>query len=167
MKTRSRAASPTSFLALGLLLLGASACGDHDHGPGDGQTRLCDAEPRGETFVVGLEKTSRVEGLKVRLLEVVVEEQPQPPDRGINTWTFEITDAAGAPVEDVAVRLRPWMPDHGHGTTPAEYPGVPAGAGRYSVGPFNLFMSGLWEFTVRLERGGELDDAKFGFCLEG
>ncbi len=64
------------------------------------------------------------------------------------------------------VKLRPWMPDHGHGTTPAVFYGKPD-AGRYGVGPFKVHMAGFWEFELTVSLGNETDSTVFSFCVEG
>jgi hypothetical protein len=152
-----------------LMTLALAACGGEAPAPrGSGQVRLCDAEPRADVYVDGLERPAGGGGFVARLLSVEVEGAPRPPDRGVNVWRLALRDAAGAPLEGAAVRVRTWMPDHGHGTAPNDLVATPDGApGEYRLGPFDLFMSGLWEFTVRAPVGGAVDEARFAFCLEG
>ncbi|MCC7380315.1 MAG: FixH family protein [Deltaproteobacteria bacterium] len=141
--------------------LAAFACGGDTTPPPNGAG--CVEDARADTYVAGLEKTTEG-GHRVKMLEA----RPAPPDRGDNTWTFELADAAGAKVSTATVSVRPWMPDHGHGSTPAMFSGAPAGDGRYGVGPVNFFMPGLWELTVKVElQGGAIESAKFSFCVEG
>lgn len=99
----------------------------------------------------------------------IAEAEPDPPDVGLNTWTFDVTDAAGAPLEGAAVAVRPFMPEHGHGTVPELYDAPEASPGRYRGPPIHLFMPGLWELHVELYDAGETvaDVATFRFCLEG
>lgn len=159
MKTMSRAA-PLLVLALACAAF-AAACGDETPDPNEGG---CTTDPRADTYVAGLEKQTSG-SLKVRLMSAT----PQPPDRGDNQWTFEVVDASGAAVEGATVRVRPWMPDHGHGSTPERFDATPAAGGTYAVGPVNLFMPGLWELEVRIEPegGGAVQTAKYAFCVEG
>lgn len=147
-------------LSFGFLL---AACGD---GSGTTQRSLCDGEARATPYVAGLEQPSERAMFKARF----VEGTPAPPDRGDNAWKLEIVDAAGAPRTDLTrVRVRAWMPDHGHGTSPSPWNVANAlqEAGRFAVGPMNLFMGGYWEFTIEGQAGDETDTAIVGFCIEG
>ena len=146
-----------------LSLLGVIACGDGD--PND--QRLCDGETRGDTYVDGLSKGSTAGTYQLALESTQVEGQPKAPDRGMNVWSLRLADPAGAPVGDAQLVLRSWMPDHGHGTSPNNLSATPQDQGRYQVGPFDIFMGGLWEFTFTIGRGGSKDTAKFAFCVEG
>ena len=152
-----------------LLGLGVSvfliACGDDPQIAGDGRS-LCGDETRADTFVVGMEKPTFGDNFSVRLMDTEVEGNTVPPDRGHNVWTFEILDSNRMRVQGAVVTLRPWMPDHGHGTTPLVMEAVETD-GVYSFGPFDLFMGGFWEFGVHVEAAEQADDTKFGFCLEG
>lgn len=153
------------LFAPALLLAG---CGGGTPDVGNTPQGACGDESRADTFVEGLEKASDGGMFKVRLVRVEINEQATRPDRGDNTWTFELTDANGAALNPSVFTLRPWMPDHGHGTTPLINPMRPSmPEGRFEVGPFDLFMSGFWEFTVNVEDDGQSDQAKLGFCLEG
>jgi len=39
--------------------------------------------------------------------------------------------------------------------------------GKFEVGPFNLFMPGLWEFTISVEAQNQTDTALVAFCIVG
>ncbi len=149
------------WLAVGCFLM---ACGEAP--PGSTQTRLCGSEARADTFSEGMQRPSANALYSVRLLRSEVEGQPKPPDRGNNRWTLEVLDPAGAPLTDVSVALRPFMPDHGHGTTPLRH-NAALEANVYRVGPFDLFMAGFWEFTFTVDRAGQSDTVRYGFCIEG
>jgi hypothetical protein len=58
------------------------------------------------------------------------------------------------------------MPDHGHGTNPLWNDATEVD-GKFEVGPFNLFMPGLWQFTVSVEAQNQTDSALVSFCVEG
>lgn len=148
-------------LAAVFLAAALSACGGDDP---DDPAAGCAADPRADTYVAGLEKAS-AEGTKVRLLEAM----PGPPDRGDNTWTFQLADASGAMMDGATLLVRPFMPEHGHGSTPAEFTAEFLGAeGKYRVGPVNFFMPGLWELTVKVTPAGLSEQTvKFAFCVEG
>jgi hypothetical protein len=59
------------------------------------------------------------------------------------------------------------MPDHGHGTNPLWNEATVQPDGKFMVGPFNLFMPGLWQFTVSVEAANQADVAVVSFCVEG
>lgn len=94
---------------------------------------------------------------------------PSPPDVGRNTWTLEVTDPSGAEVnEGGSVVVVPWMPLHGHGTTPPDYFGAANEDGTWTVPEVDLFMPGLWELTFEVaDAAGTSDSVLFRFCLEG
>lgn len=151
----------TSALFLMVSLVG---CGGSSEPAGSTTGGLCAEETRADQFEVGMEKQS--DTLRVRLQQCEVEGVVGPPDRGLNTWTVEIRDRAGAMVHADEVKLRPWMPDHGHGTAPALHYGV-GGQGRYELGPFDVRMGGYWEFRLTVTASGAEDLVEFGFCVEG
>ncbi len=152
-----------SMRALAVLLLAAAVAGCGDEPPPDPRTN-CAEDPRADTFVAGLEKAS-TDGTKVRMLEAT----PGPPDRGDNMWLFQVVDASGAMMDGATVVVKPFMPEHGHGSTPAEFTATAVGSeGKYNVGPVNFFMPGLWELTVKVTPAGLSEQqVKFGFCVEG
>lgn len=155
---------------IGLLLFTSAAlvaCGGDDSTDA-GQAGLCSEEARADEFVVGMEKSTVDSKFGVRLTEVLVQDTPKPPDRGDNLWTFQVVDASGAPVDGAMVDVKPWMPDHGHGTNPLHLDArLEPQVGTYEVGPFDLFMGGFWEFTFTVDAAGTTDTVDFGFCVEG
>lgn len=72
----------------------------------------------------------------------------QPPPRGTSTAELRITDASsGAPVDDLAVQVVPWMVAMGHGSSGK--PTVTAsGGGKYVVSNVSLYMAGQWELRI-------------------
>jgi hypothetical protein len=91
---------------------------------------------------------------------------PSPPDRGDNVWTVQVLDASGAPVQGLQMEVEPFMPEHGHGTSPATFPATAEGDA-YTFGPVDLFMPGLWVVTFHVDDGAAASAAEFRFCLEG
>ena len=92
------------------------------------------------------------------------------PDKVLtNDDLSKIVDTSDAPQDAVSVVVSPYMPDHGHGTTPLDYDGVATGApGTFTAGPFDLFMPGYWAITVHVDGGGGNEDAAiFEFDIEG
>jgi len=98
---------------------------------------------------------------------VIMEGDPEPPDVGANTWTLEVRDSSGAPTPAANVSMKPWMPDHGHGTTPLILEPTDAGDGTYPFDTFDLFMPGRWDFHVYVGDNDPPAEALFTFCLEG
>lgn len=150
----------------GVVVFAATAgCGDAA-GPEDlgdaAATYDCDSETRDDAFFAGMAKTGAA-GVEV----VVVESTPAPPGRGDNTFILDLVDDAGDAMADATFELRPFMPDHNHGTgirsevTPdAEVPG------RYAVAPVNLWMPGFWEVNVEIT-APTADALVFRFCISG
>lgn len=97
----------------------------------------------------------------------VVSTSPAPPDRGDNTWQLQVLDTTGAPAVLRSLSVAPFMPAHDHGTAPATFDGTAAGS-VWSVGPFDLFMSGRWELRTSFTfEDGTADTAVISFCVEG
>jgi hypothetical protein len=93
---------------------------------------------------------------------------PGEPDRGDNEWTIEAMDSGGSMLDGASIQVKPWMPDHRHGTNPLYIDATPTGRpGQYTLPTFDLFMGGFWTFTFTVESGGQSDTVQFGFCIEG
>ena len=142
--------------------LSLAACGTSS--PAIPDAANCVGDPRGEAFVVGITKSGKDNRLTFALMEAT----PAPPSRGDNTWLVDISQA-GAPVVGAAVTVKPFMPDHRHGsaidTIVTPDPMVP---GRYQLAPVNLWMPGIWEVTITATPvGGTKDLAVFSVCIAG
>lgn len=151
-------------LSLALPLLLAAACGDDGHDDGHHEADAghdCEQDTRDEEFVAGMEKIGDADHRFT-----LVDSLPAPPAKGNNTWTLEVTDAAGAPASGT-ISVLPFMPDHGHGTSlGAEV--TEEEPGRYTLDPVNLFMPGLWEITIGIGDGDTTtDEVVFRFCIDG
>jgi hypothetical protein len=90
------------------------------------------------------------------------------PTKGIDVWTIEIDAAsAGTPVDGMSIAVRPYMPQHFHGTTGVGV--TPAGGGTYTIAPLNLYMAGYWEITFTLtDMSGDApvtDSAMVPICI--
>ena len=80
--------------------------------------------------------------------DVVVLAHSPTPVRGNHTVQLVVT-SAGAPADDLALTIVPWMPAMGHGTsiTPTV---TPLGDGAYQLDDVDLFMPGLWELRTTI-----------------
>jgi hypothetical protein len=123
----------------------------------------CTDDPRAEHYVAGMQKT----GPKGLVSVTLVSSDPGPPIKGTNTWTVLVTDGGKVPQSGAALKVNPFMPDHGHGS-PAKPVIMPLGdVGQYKVAPLYLFMAGLWEVTLNVTTTAGMQDAVvFRFCIE-
>ncbi len=122
-----------------------------------GPTVSCDGDPRVDTYVANLAKTSAMGTMKVTL----VASDPAPPIVGTNAWTLKVTDASGAAVtSDVTVAT--WMPDHGHTASVKPSPAAQPD-GSWKVGNLVFFMGGVWRITIT--HAG--DSVQYFFCVDG
>jgi hypothetical protein len=131
-----------------------------DAGAGEGSAISCEHDTRAMTYAPNLSASANV--TKV----VLVDASPSPPARGTNTWTIKVTDAQGNAIPGATVTAKPFMPDHGHGSS--VQPVVTANAdGTFGVTPLYLFMPGLWQVTFTVKTASSSDDVVFSFCIAG
>jgi hypothetical protein len=149
-----------SRLPLALVLF-AGACDDGMNDPGPDDTpRGCAAETRADTYALGMAK----QGMHAQV--AFVDASPAPPERGDNTWRVAISKD-GAPQDDVAIEVEPYMPDHMHGSSIAAHVMPTDVAGEYVITPVNMFMPGLWQVTLYLTLpDGTEDLVEFDFCVD-
>jgi len=125
---------------------------------------VCDRETRADTYQPGMTRTGAA-GFTAALLASV----PGPPPRGNSAWDLRLTDAAAVARDDLALRITPFMPDHGHGTAVVAHVTAAGADGRYHVAPVNLWMPGLWSIRVAVADAAaptvELDAITFWFCV--
>ena len=77
--------------------------------------------------------------------------------RGQNVGQFVVTDASGLPVDGLSLKVMPWMPADGHGTS--VQPAITSTeVGVFIANPLYLFMAGEWELRMTFE-GGVSDTA--------
>lgn len=140
---------------------GDEADGNHKHpDPPVTPDGVCVNETGGETYSAGMTFEGD-NGITVALAD----SKPAPPVYGDNTWTIEITDAAGAPVVGATVVVSPIMVKHGHG--PGTDPVVTEiGGGTYRIAPLDFTMPGLWNTKITVTAGSVTDDVQVGFCVE-
>lgn len=151
------------------LCAGLTACGaaPATENTDAGLLYSCATETRAKPYVPGLEVDSVSGAFKAALVSSV----PGPPIKGSNAWTVTITDAAGAPQDDLTVTASPYMPDHRHPTTVRAVV-TPAhdGTGTYTVDPVYLYMPGYWEVTLTLQPASTTapkDTVVFPICIAG
>jgi hypothetical protein len=152
-----------------LAALGATACsssGDDGGSSGtsgtSGTTSACAADTRKDIYTAGLAKQSSG-ALSVKLMEAT----PAPPAKQSNALTFQVTDAAGKPVDGATLSVTPFMPDHGHGSS-VKPTIAPMGGGTYAVTNVYLPMPGLWRLTVTVQMPNvAAQDVAFSFCIDG
>src|SRR5205085_1021002 len=79
----------------------------------DGDVVTCQNDSRVDTYTPNLTKKSVLGAYQI----VLAKSDPGPPAIGTNTWTIKVEDASGNPMPNPALRVLPFMPDHGHGTS--------------------------------------------------
>lgn len=147
------------LIAIALLL---SACGGTDDAnvSTDAQPD-CTMDSRIQTYSAGM-RVAASDGVQVALLSAA----PAPPVRFDNQWTVQILDAADQPMPDTELVVVPFMPDHGHGTPQPPNPVAGQDPGTYEMGPFDLWMPGVWELTFSVAHDQTTSVAIMTFCLE-
>jgi hypothetical protein len=148
------------------------ACGGTNHGAADmtpapptdiaGVVGTLCADARADNWVLPIVKPSKNGAFNVSLLASA---QSPPVIGDLTTWTLQIADAAGAMVDGATITIKPWMPDHGHGTDAVAHV-MPAGTtGQYTITPLYLFMAGYWTITFTITNGAVTDTVVYSVCL--
>jgi hypothetical protein len=91
---------------------------------------------------------------------VVVTMDKNPPTTGDNNLTVSLKDGAGGDVADAKVSLEYSMPAM-PGMPPMNYRTTAELAGKQYKTKVNFSMSGSWNMTVKIVRGGKTAQAKF------
>jgi hypothetical protein len=173
VRAAPRAALLACFACLACLVSLASCASDNAAEPvteadagveASTEPPVCAADQRAETYTPGLVAKGESGVFSVSLLSI----SPAPTAKGDNSWQLRVVDADGAPVDGLTIAIKPFMPDHGHGSsiTPQI---TPQGAdGRYDITRLNLFMPGLWQITLSMTAAsGAADKAVYTFCVGG
>jgi hypothetical protein len=142
-----------------------AGCGGGEHqvadGGPDGDVVTCQDDPRVDHYVANLTKKSATGAYQI----VLNAADPAPPAIGVNTWTIKVQDGAGGAMPAAALKVLPFMPDHGHGTSvKAAITSQPDGS--MSVTPLYLFMGGVWRVEFNPATGAA-DPVDFFFCIAG
>ena len=154
------------LLPLPLLVVWLTACATEVPASTDaGASVSCHKDPRVVAWQPGLQVQSTDGSAKLQFVAA----DPSPPARDTtNVWRVRLSQASGLPLaEDTTVTLAPFMPDHGHGSMSA--PQAEAkGKGEWQLAPVNLFMPGVWRFTVTaLPTGGAPLTFVWHLCIDG
>jgi hypothetical protein len=151
------------FLPLLALALALVACGDDE--PPPSAASICDKfDTPYDPYVAGLTKSGEVGFVQVALLDAA----PAPPEKGDNRWVVRVLDDGAAPLAGATISdVRPWMPDHGHGTSIEPVIGAPGSDGAVEVDHIDFRMAGVWTVTIEVTTPSGVDRAVFGFCIDG
>lgn len=166
------------FVVPVLLVVGLAACSSDDDGSSSGATSgaqastACAADNRKDVYAPGISKQAADLQLQITDSAFTPSEKPVVPgpvQKGMNEITVSVVDGNGALVDNAAVSLSLWMPDHGHGS--ARPPVItPMGGGKYKISEVWLPMAGLWRFTVGVAPApgqAATKTADFNFCIDG
>jgi hypothetical protein len=166
--------SLSSLVSLALLACFAAACssstdgkttttdtgGDPDVAPS-----FCDSDPRAQTFTPGLLQKGKSSLLEAKLLTI----DPSRPSKGDNAWTIQLLTVDGEkPIDGATLTIKPFMPDHGHGSAIVPLVTPTGSDGKYAITRLNLFMPGLWQITINAEAPGATpttDAIVYSFCV--
>ncbi len=123
---------------------------------------LC-VDARADSWALPIVKTSKNGAFQVTL----VASAASPPIIGdLTTWTLQVADTQGTMVDNAAIAVKPWMPDHGHGTDVKATVSAGDAPGQYKITPLYLFMAGYWTITFTITNGaGVSDSVVYSVCL--
>ena len=144
------------------------ACGGDEpaHQGGGGSTAgICDQfDTPCEDIVAGMVKVGDAGSMQVKLVSTA----PAPPNKGKNVWTVALLDMNDAPLFDAIItKVRPWMPDHGHGASVSPEIGSTGADGTVTVSNIEFRMNGVWTLTFTIDNGGAADTVTFGIFIDG
>jgi hypothetical protein len=151
-----------SSVAVGLvsMALTVAGCSQETHDASDGGPGAA-ACASADDFRIGMQKASSDAAITVALANAT----PAPPAMGANTWTIQVNDASGAPIEGADVEVSGWMPEHSHGLNTAVTV-TELERGSYRLDPIRLIMPSLWQITISVtQSGGETASVMFAFCV--
>ena len=157
---------PPMSVAFAALAVCASACSSSSSSDTTAApAALCATDSRAQTFAPNMEQAGASGTYSVKLQTIT----PNPVFKGNNVWNLQVVDKSGAPVSGATITVKPFMPDHGHGSsiTPQVAPG--SNPGSYDVTLLNLFMPGIWTITIVVTTGTApstvSDQSVFTFCV--
>lgn len=138
------------------------ACHSTSEAPMDADFVTCTAETRATPYQPGMQVTSTNGTFVVKLVKNTFTDssgiaKDQSFVKGYDVWTVETDQATNmTPLDDLSIKVVPYMPDHKHGTTPVGV--MPGGSpGVYTMSPVNLYMAGYWEVTFTIVQAPPAD----------
>jgi RND family efflux transporter MFP subunit len=126
----------------------------------EGATFFLDSESQLRAALQGYEPIRSTAGppaASAERVDVTFRIQPDPPKVGRNQLEVTVKDAAGIPIDDAQVSVQFYMPAMPTMNMPAMRNDVtltPAGGGVYR-GSGEIMMTGRWDATVTVTRGGQ------------
>lgn len=84
--------------------------------------------------------------------------------KGRYDWVIEVMDSGRALVTGAEVEVVPFMPAHGHGTSPVTVISS-AESAQHQLNEINLFMAGLWEVRITIRKDGMDDRVVWRPCV--
>jgi hypothetical protein len=152
-------------LVAGVVACSSSTSSSGSGGGGDaGEEGVigCNGDSRAQTYAPGMAQMGTSGVLKF----VLEKSMPAPASAGSSlTWALQILDASGKPVDGATFPvLHPFMPLHGHGTSPVMV--TPESNGTYTLSPLYFYMPGLWETDITVQAGTQKDSTSFYFCMQ-
>ena len=86
-----------------------------------------------------------------------------PPLQGLNQWTFSLQNPEGVALESCEILVKPYMPDHKHGSRDVNASWLQGDS--YQVSDLDFIMPGLWEITFEITCMDLMDTVSFEFWL--
>ena len=88
------------------------------------------------------------------------------PMRRIHTWTIQLADRSGRPVDGAAIGVSGGMPDHGHGLPTQPQVSTTDTPGRYKINGVRFSMTGWWVLNLAIRTpDGHVDTVTFNVTL--
>jgi len=146
-----------------VLLVAALCAGCGDDETSAEEVNVCDEKGTPyAAFAPGI--VAEGAAFKVKLVSAI----PNPPARGDNAWSAQLLDGGDAPTPDAVItRVKPFMPDHGHGANSPPEVGTVAADGMVQIDSIDFMMPGVWTIDFEVEVAGAADVATFAFCIDG
>ena len=132
-----------TWIVVLIIALGLSACGEDEH--------AATQDDRAQTQVA--------QGLRGR-----AEPLDDTMSAGEERLRFTFTDERGAPADPTALKLTPWMPHHGHGSSSQPQLTHPSPGVWEALVMFT--MPGYWELQTQATYGGAIVPMTFGYEVQ-
>ena len=88
------------------------------------------------------------------------------PMRRIHTWTIQVADRTGRPVDGAAIQVSGGMPEHGHGLPTQPQVSATETPGRYRINGVRFSMTGWWVLNLAIRTpDGRADTVTFNVTL--